>query len=113
MSWLSSVQDWCASAANGNGLVIAIVLAAVSLAIAVTVARNWRAQEFLVLAAALNLIYWVVGQGFGGIPAGGATDPNAGLLFILFAYVMYTLIPYEQGLAAPVRRDRTIAGEKS
>ncbi len=111
MSWLSSVQDAFASITKGNGLLIAVVLAAASLAIAASVALNWRAREFLALAAALNLIYWVVGQGFGGIVAGGATDPNAGLLFIVFAYVMYTLIPYEQGLTAPVRRDRTIAGE--
>ncbi len=105
MSWLSSLQDWFASATKGNGLVIALVLAAASLAIAVSVAVNWRAREFLLLAAILNLIYWVVGQGFGGIPAGGATDPNAGLLFILFAYVIYTLVPYELGPASPTRRD--------
>ena len=80
-------------------------MAALSLAIAVSVAINWRAKEFLWLAAILNLIYWVVGQGFGGIFAGGATDPNAGLLFILLAYVMYTLIPYEQRVEAPTRRD--------
>ena len=78
MSWLSTVQDWAAKAAGGNGLAIAFVMAALSLAIAVTVAINWRAKEFLCLAVILNLIYWVVGQGFGGILAGGATDPNAG-----------------------------------
>jgi hypothetical protein len=111
MSWLSSLQDGFASAAKGNGLVIAMVLAAASLAIALAVARNWRAKELLALAAALNLVYWLVGQGFGGIPAGGATDPNAGLLFILFAYVMYTLVPYEQGLASPTRGDLNSLGD--
>ena len=96
MSWLSTVQDWFANAAKGDGVVIAVVLAAVSAAIGVAVAANWRPKLFLALAVGLNLLYWVVGQGFGGIPQGGATDPNAGLLFILLAYTLYTLVPYEQ-----------------
>jgi hypothetical protein len=92
MSWLSSVQDWFATAAKGNGTVIAIVLAALSAAIGVAVAANWRPKLFLALAVGLNLLYWVVGQGFGGIAQGGATDPNAGPLFVLLAYALYTLI---------------------
>lgn len=95
MSWLSSVQDGFASITKGNGLIFAIILAGLSGAIGIAVARNWRAKEFLILAAVLNLIYWVVGQGFGGIPQGGATDPNAGLLFIVLAYTLYTLIPFQ------------------
>jgi hypothetical protein len=94
MSWLSSVQDGAASITKGNGLIFAIILAGLSAAIAVAVARNWRAKESLILAAVLNLIYWVVGQGFGGIFAGGATDPNAGPLFVLLAYALYALVPY-------------------
>ena len=105
MSWLSSVQDGFASITKGNGLIFAIVLSGLSIAIAVAVARNWRARDFLILAAVLNLIYWAVGQGFGGIFAGGATDPNAGLLFIVLAYTMYTLVPYEQRVAPATRRD--------
>jgi hypothetical protein len=49
----------------------------------------------------LNVVYWVIGQGFGGILAGGATDPNAGPLFILAAVALYSLIPYPAGV--PVR----------
>ena len=77
---------------QGKRPVIAIVLAALSAAIGVAVAANWRPKLFLALAVGLNLLYWVVGQGFGGIPQGGATDPNAGLLFVLLAYALYTLI---------------------
>ncbi|MGA2926028.1 MAG: hypothetical protein ABSG43_08535 [Solirubrobacteraceae bacterium] len=95
IGWLSALQNNFAIAAKGNGLVIAFAIAAASAAIAVAVAANWRAKEFLALAVFLNLLYWVIGQGFGGIFAGGATDPNAGLLFIVLAYVMYTLIPFE------------------
>jgi len=95
MSWLSSVQDWFATAAKGDGVAIAIVLAAVSAAIGVAVVANWRPKLFLWLAIGLNLLYWVVGQGFGGIFQGGATDPNAGPLFVLLAAAMFPLVAPE------------------
>lgn len=95
MSWLSTVQDSAASAAKGHGLVVALILAGASLAIAVSVAANWHPKPFLALAVVLNLAYWVFGQGFGGIFQGGATDPNAGPLFVLLTYALYTLVPYE------------------
>jgi hypothetical protein len=94
MSWLSTVQDWFANAAKGDGVGIALVLAAVSVAIGVAVAANWRPKLFLALAIGLNLLYWVVGQGLGGIAQGGATDPNSAPLFVLLAYGLYTLVPY-------------------
>jgi len=95
MSWLSTVQDWAASAAQGNGLIIALALAFLSVAIGVAVAANWHPRLFLAVAVVLNLVYWVFGQGFGGIFQGGATDPNAGPLFVLFAYALYSLLPFE------------------
>jgi hypothetical protein len=101
MSWLSSVQNWFAARAHGDGEVIALVLAAVTIAIALAVARNWHPRKFLIAAIVLNLFYWVVGQGFGGMFAGGATDPNAGPLFILLACALYSLVPFERPLAAP------------
>ena len=95
MSWLSTVQDWVANGAKGEGLIIALVLALVSFAIGIAVAVNWHPREFLIAAIGLNLAYWVLGQGFGGIFAGGATDPNAGPLFVLLAVALYALIPYD------------------
>jgi hypothetical protein len=100
MSWMSTVQDWVAGAAKGNGLPIALVLAAVSAAIGVAVAIDWRPRQFLALAIALNLAYWVLGQGLGGIFEGGATDPNAGPLFILLACALYALVPDRARAAA-------------
>jgi hypothetical protein len=102
MSWLSTVQDWVADAAKGNGLPIALVLAAVSAAIGVAVAIDWRPRQFLVGAIVLNLAYWVLGQGFGGIFEGGATDPNAAPLFILLACALYALVP---ATSVPHQRD--------
>ena len=103
MGWLSSVQHWVGKGAQGNGLPIAIVLALASVAIAVGVGTDRWARPLLWLAIALNLLYWVLGQGFGGIFAGGATDPNAGPLFILLAVAMFPLVGVGERAPARVR----------
>jgi hypothetical protein len=103
--FLHSLQSSAASGASGNGLVIALVFALMSAAIAVAVARNWRPVPFLSLAIMLSLAYWVVGQGFGGIfYTNSATDPNAGPLFVLLALVLLSLTspPATAGPAAVV-----------
>jgi hypothetical protein len=104
MSWLSTLQEWAAQAAHGNGLPIAVVLAATSAAIGIAVAANWRARPFLALAVVLNLAYWTLGQGFGGIFEGGATDPNAGLLFIVLALALWSLTSGDERGRALVRQ---------
>jgi hypothetical protein len=96
MSWLTSVQAHAANVAMDNGLLIAFALAAISVAIGIGVAVDWEPRTFLWLAIYLNLIYWVIGQGFGGIQTGTATDPNAGPLFILLACTLFPLLPSRQ-----------------
>jgi hypothetical protein len=92
MGWLNSLQSSLASAAAGNGLIIALVLALLSAVIGIGVAAEWRARPLLIVSIALNLVYWVIPQALGGIFAGGATDPNAGPLFILLACAMVPLV---------------------
>jgi len=92
-AWLASLQNGFMDATRGHGLTIALLLAALSITIGLAVALGWNPRTFLALAVVLNLVYWVIGQGFGGIFAGGATDPDAGPLFILLAIVLYTLTP--------------------
>jgi hypothetical protein len=106
MSWLSSMQDGFASAAQGNGLILALILCAVSAAIGLGVGFNRGAKQLLVLSVVLQLLYWLVGQGFGGIFQGGATDPNAAPLFILLAYTVEQLRPLQLStpLSAPPAR---------
>ena len=99
MGWLTSLQSDVAGAAKGNGLVIALVLAAVSAAIGITVAAGWRPRWFLGLAIVLNIVYWVLPQGFGAMFAGGSTDPNAGPVFVLLACAMYPLLSPATGAA--------------
>jgi hypothetical protein len=93
--WLTSIEHGVANGAKGNGLLIALILALVSAAIGVAVAANWHPKPFLAAAIILNVAYWVVGQGLGGIFTGSATDPNAGLLFIVLAAAMYFLTPIQ------------------
>jgi hypothetical protein len=91
--WLASLQHSVASGLAGDGLPIAIVLAGVSAAIGMSVAINWHPRAFIALAVIVNLAFWVLGQGLGGILTGSGTDPNAGPLFILFAVGLYSLLP--------------------
>jgi len=71
-----------------------LLLALASAAIGVAVGVNWHARPFLAAGILLNVAYWVVGQGFGGILTGQATDPNAGPLFVLLAVELYMLTPH-------------------
>jgi hypothetical protein len=100
MSWLSTIQNWTANAAHGAGVPIALVASAMSLAIGLGVGADRYAHPLLKLAIVLNVIYWVIGQGFGGIVQGGATDPNAAPLFILFACVLHVLLRDEKAAAS-------------
>jgi hypothetical protein len=89
---LTSVQHWVAGGAAGNGLVIAAVFACLSVAIGLGVATDHRAKPLLWLSIVMSLAFWVIGQGVGEIFAGGATDPNAGPLFILLALAMFPAV---------------------
>jgi hypothetical protein len=86
------VQEWLATATQGHGLAIGLTLAVASAAIGIAVARNWHARAFLGLSVFINLGFWIVGQGFGGLFTGTATDPNSGPLLILLACALYALI---------------------
>jgi hypothetical protein len=90
---LANLQHSVATAVAGDGLLIAFILAGLSAAIGLTVAINWHPRAFLAAAIVLNLAYWVLGQGLGGVLTGSGTDPNSGPLFILFAIRLYSLLP--------------------
>ncbi len=97
--WLTHLQVSLATLTAGHGLVIGLALAWASIAIGVAVAGNWHARAFLCASIVINLVFWVVGQGFGGILAGGATDPNTAPLFVLLACALYALTPLRPRLA--------------
>jgi len=84
--WLSAIDRGAASLVRGQGLAASIVLAIALVVIAVGVyLPKPAARAALVLAIVVSVVIWVVGEGFGMILAGGATDPNSGLLLVLLA----------------------------
>lgn len=102
--WLASTHSAAAHAAAGHGRVIAVCLAVLSGAIGATVVVNWRPKLFLALAVGLNLVYWVLGQGLGGIFTGSATDPNSAPLFALYGGLLYSLVPVGPHASRRTRR---------
>lgn len=87
--WLARFQSSVGGHTQGHGTTIAVVLAIVSLAIAVGV---WTRLRWPALAAGIvvSLAYWVLGQSLGGpFWVGNATDVNAGPLFVLLAVALF------------------------
>ena len=61
----------------------------------------------MVLAIVAFALIWVAVQNFGGILAGGATDPNSGLLVILLALIYWPLATSRGGNQRDRRRSRS------
>jgi hypothetical protein len=88
--WLSAIDKGVASLVANQGLAASIVLAAALAVIALGVyLPPSAAKGTLVLAIVVALVIWVVGEAFGGILAGGATDPNSGPLLVLLALAFW------------------------
>jgi hypothetical protein len=84
--WLAAIDRSAASLTSHQGLTASVVLALALAAIAVGVyLPPPAARAAVVLAIVVAAVLWVVGQAFGGILAGRATDPDSGLLLILLA----------------------------
>jgi hypothetical protein len=104
--WLAKVQDSLAKHTVGHGATIAIVLAIVSLAVAIGVWTPLRWPS-LAIGIVLSLVYWLYGQDLGGpFWAESATDFNAGPLFVLLAVA---LLPLAQRVRAAERSMATEA----
>jgi hypothetical protein len=96
--WLASADRGAASLLAHRGLAASVVLAVLLAVVAVGVFLPVpAARAALVLAVVLALMIWVVGQDFGTILAGGATDVNSGPLLVLLALAYWP----GRGPAAP------------
>jgi hypothetical protein len=76
-------------AADGRGLGIALVLAALMVLVGLGVFLDRFRNLCLLLGALLSLFFWVTAQAFGGMFTGSGTDPNAGPLIALMALALY------------------------
>jgi hypothetical protein len=86
--WLSRLLDAAATATSGQGTMIAIVLAVASATIGIAILYGWRPQAFLAMQIGLLGLYWVLGQGLGGIFTGQATDVGTAPPMILLALML-------------------------
>jgi hypothetical protein len=87
--WLSSVQSHAAALSAGHGLEIAVVGACLSAVVGLTVALGRWTGPSLALSVAIALIYFVLGQGMGGVFTGSGTDLGTGPLLILLTALAY------------------------
>ena len=84
--WLAALVNGTGSLTAHRGLAFSIGLAVVFGLLAVGVYLPAPAVRVTVAAAvAAGLLIWIPGQAFGGILAGGMTDPNSGPLLVLIA----------------------------
>jgi hypothetical protein len=84
--WLAALVNGTGSLTAHRGLAFSIGLAVVFCLLAGGVYLPAPAVRVTVAAAALaGLLIWIPGQAFGGILAGGMTDPNSGPLLVLIA----------------------------
>lgn len=86
--WLSGILSSVAHGAAGRGTTIALVFAAISASIGISVLYRWHATAFLGLAIGVSAGYWVVGQGLGGVFTGQATDPGTAPVMIVTASLL-------------------------
>ncbi|MGO8860791.1 MAG: hypothetical protein ACLQRH_08485 [Acidimicrobiales bacterium] len=86
--WLARLQLSVAHSL-GNGASVAVAAALLCFFIGVGPLIVRRYGIFLIAGAAMALDIWVLGQAFGQIFTGMATDPNTGPLLILLALTVY------------------------
>ena len=100
--WLAHVDRASASFFLHHGTAAALLLAAMCILAAVSVyATPTFTQVMIVTVAVVFAVIWVAVQNFGGILAGGATDPNSGPLIILLALIYW---PLTVAAASPMQR---------
>jgi hypothetical protein len=111
--WLAALDRGAASLVAHQGLAASIALAIALVIIAVGVyLPPSAAKATLVLAIVVAAVIWVLGEAFGTILAGGATDPNSGPLLILLALAYW---PVRATVTAPARTSpaQAVVGERT
>lgn len=87
---LAHIDHFVAQLSTRIGNPLELVLAILETLIGVQVLRGGRQlRVYLRAGIVLSLVFWVLGQNFGGILSGTATDPNAGPLYVLLALALY------------------------
>jgi hypothetical protein len=110
--WLAHIDRVTASLLLHHGTEIAILFAIVCVLVAIGVFLPPQfTQVTLVLAIVVFAAIWVAVQDFGGILAGGATDPNSGLPVMLFIIAYWPVVGAETASSTPEPESIPIAQE--
>jgi hypothetical protein len=105
--WLAKLQSSVGNHTHTHGTTIAVLLAVVSVAVALGVWTPLR-RAALAVGVVVSLGYWVFGQSLGGpFWAESATDVNAGPLFVLLALTLYPAVSTALRTASSVTSPRT------
>ncbi len=91
--WLAAMDHHVAAAIGPHGLAVSIVLAVTFAVIGAGILFRVTARPTVLLAAVAGLVIWVIGENFGMILMGNATDPNTGPLLVLLAAAYWPLRP--------------------
>jgi hypothetical protein len=83
--WLNRLETFVGDFASHHGLAVVVALVVVEALIGLA-ALHWRSRTVAAMAGfVMALAIWVVGQDFGQLYSGQATDPNSGPLIALMA----------------------------
>jgi hypothetical protein len=98
---------------GGKSLVVVILLVAAEYLVGVGALARRTRMPAVTLGLALALTFWVVGQDFGNIDSGQATDPNSGPVLALMAIALLAgrNTPTRPAPAAPRPLGTARAGE--
>jgi hypothetical protein len=102
-AWLAAIERNAASLVAHQGLTASIAFAVAFVVIAVGVfLPGPYARAAVILALVVSAVIWVVGEAFGMILIGGATDPNSGPLLALLALSFWPVLSARQAVPSPV-----------
>jgi hypothetical protein len=69
---------------SGYWFILILALVQIAIGFAILLPKYYR-NAAIIFGIIISLVFWVVGQSFGAIFSGLATDPNSAILFILLA----------------------------
>jgi hypothetical protein len=102
--WYAHFLNSFGHAFVGAGIWVAVILAVLSLVIALGPLVSNRPQVYIGLGIALALVYWVTGEGLGQLLTGSGTDPSNGPIVALIGLSLLPLIPARADEPAPAAR---------
>ena len=102
--WYAHLLNSFGHAFDGSGVWVAVLLAAVSIVIALGPLISNRPELYIGLGIALALGYWITGQGLGELLTLGGTDPSNGPLMALIGLSVLPLVPARADAPTPAAR---------